>query len=475
VTGEQGRRRLSLRTRITAGALVLVLAAVGAVGVAVIKVLEREMVEELDASLTSTAEFMDRVLRAGEGLPTSEGPADLYVQFLDGDGVVLGASDAAIGVGALAESLTAGATATAADPRIRSATDADLGALRVLTMASPTDSGVTIVIARSSAHVGEVRDTLQRLLAVAIAALTIFLGCLIWWVVGRALRPVDTMARKVQRLGREDLRARVSRPGTGDELDRLADVLNDLLGRLDQARDREQQFVSDASHELRTPIAGLRALIETEPTDPVDAAIARDEALARIGALQDLVDGLLALSRADETGEVADGRPVDLDELVLGHAAQLRRRTDLDVDIRGVSGGQVVGRESDLDRLIENLVANASRYASTSIVMTVQTRGDEVEMTVTDDGPGIAEADRTRVFERFTTIDADPALAAGDGVGLGLAIAAAITAAHHGTIRADAAPGGGARFTVLLPSASPSTAGGPAERTFSDQPGAVPS
>ena len=440
-----GRRRLSLRVRITAGAVLVVLLAVAGAGLAVIRVLEREMVAQIDTSLTSTADYIDRALTSGEGLPTQEGPDDLYIQFLSPSGRVLGASDAAAGAPALGPSLGGGAEAG-----IASADHSPYGPLRVLTQPSPTDASVTLVVAKSSGDIADVRDSLERLLLAMTVGLTLFLGIVVWVVVGRALRPVDAMARAVGAVGDRELDTRVARPGTGDELDRLADTLNDLLARLDDAVTRERRFVSDASHELRTPITGLRALLETEPEDQAAVRASRAEALAAVGALQDLVDELLTLARADEQGRGPAGGPVDLDDLVLAQAAALRRTTSLRIDTTGVSGGQVRGRDTDLARVVENLAANAARYAVSTIAFSVQQEGETVRFTVTDDGPGIPEADRGRVFERFTTLD-DARTGARSGTGLGLSIVAAIVGAHHGTVEAGDGDGRGACFTVRLP------------------------
>ncbi|MBL8774331.1 MAG: HAMP domain-containing histidine kinase [Acidimicrobiales bacterium] len=446
--GRTGRRRLSLRVRITAGALLVVLLAVAGAGRAVIGVLEHEMLEQVDASLTSTADYVDRALTSGEGLPTEEGPNDLYVQFLAADGRVLGASDAALGAPALTTPLRKGPGG------ITTAETARFGTVRVLTEPSPVDPSVTLVLAKSSEHVGEVRRSLERLLLAMTAGLTVFLGLVVWVVVGRALRPVDTMARSAAAMDDRDL-SRLDRPGTGDELDRLADTLNDLLERLDAALTRERRFVSDASHDLRTPITGVRALLESEPHDLAAVRASRAEALAAVDALADLVDDLLELARADGiAGAPAPflGGPVDLDDLVLAQARSLERSTGLSIDTTGVSGGQVHGRDTELGRVVENLAANAARYAVSTITFAVRQEGETVVFTVTDDGPGIPESDRSRVFERFTTLD-DSRSGARGGTGLGLSIVAAIVAGHGGTVTVGDGDGRGARFTVRLPAA----------------------
>lgn len=432
--------------RITAGALLVVLVAVAGAGLAVIGILEHEMLEQVDNSLTSTAEYVDRALTSGQGLPTEEGPSDLYVQFLATDGRVLGASDAALGAPALT-------TPLGDDPGGITTTDTErFGTVRVLAEPSPVDPTVTLVLAKPSDHVADVRRWLERLLVAMTAALTLFIGFVVWVVVGRALRPVDTMAGSVAAMDDRDL-GRLDRPGTGDELDRLADTLNDLLERLDEALTRERRFVSDASHDLRTPITGVRALLESEPHDLAAVRSSRAEALAAVDALADLVDDLLELARADGhagTPRPMTGGPVDLDDLVLAHARSLERSTGLAIDTSGVSGGQVHGRDTELGRVVENLAANAARYAVSTIVFTVQQEAGVVVFTVTDDGPGIPAADRARVFERFATLD-DSRSSERGGTGLGLSIVAAIVAAHGGTVAVGDGDGRGACFIVRLP------------------------
>ncbi len=440
-------RRPSLRLRITAGSLVFVLVAFAAGGQLVVVRVQRAMTEQVDATLRSDATYALRSLVKGSGPGPNEGPAGLYVQLVStrGDVVVL-------------------APQTPSDRSLRqpgqvpgeivSANDPVLGRVRVLIVAVPDKPGVAFVLARSSQQVVTATGTLRRLLAVAGTAGSLLLAVLIWWVVGRALRPVERMRRSVEDLDDGALRTRVELPGTGDELDRLGRTLNDLLTRLDRAVGRERRFVEDASHDLRTPIAALRVLLESESDDPDLAVLTRAEALARLDQLQGLVEQLLVLGALEEGAPGRPTRAVDLDELVLGHARLLARRAAVRIDTSRVSGGQVAGREADLDRLVQNLLSNAVRYAHSTVSISMHEFGSTVELLVDDDGPGIAPADRERVFDRFATLD-DARRRPDSGTGLGLAIAAAIVAAHAGTIDITDAPGGGARFTVRLPAYRP--------------------
>jgi signal transduction histidine kinase len=454
------RRHLSLRARITAGALFVVVGALCGAGWLVIGVIEREMTGQVDAALRADGDFTRRMITSGSGLPMSEGPTDLYVQFVAEDGRVVGAGAAAAGRPAFAS------PDGVDDASIVTVGDAALGELRVLKLSVPDNPGRTLLLARSSQNVAAVHATLVRLLAVVVLVGSGSLCILVWFVVGRSLRPVEQMRRAVDDLDDRDLRMRVALPATGDELDRLAETLNELLARLEQSVEREHDFVADASHELRTPLAGLRALLETETADPTLVVLTRADALARVNQLQDLVDQLLLLARTDDRDDAPSRLPVDLDELVLAQARQLARTTSLKVDISHVSGGQVAGLDSDLGRLVANLASNAARYAATTVSFTVHQFADTVELLVDDDGPGVPTSDRERVFERFSTLD-DARTAARSGSGLGLSIVAAIADAHGGTARVTDAPGGGARLEVRLPAYVPASVGETAGQTLS--------
>lgn len=480
--GRRPTRRASLRLRITAGALIVAVGALTGAGLLVLEAVQHEMTEQIDRSLRADADFTRRLLVSGAGLPTKEGPTDLYVQFIADDGRVLGAGTAAEGRPALAPGSgstgrPAGGAATApgADgPVIVDGRDDVLGELRVLAVPVPGNEHVTLVLARSSADVAAVRASLVRLLSTLVLLGSVLLAALVWMVVGRSLRPVEEMRLAVNGLDDRHLRTRVARPGTGDELDRLAGTLNDLLDRLDDAVARERRFVADASHELRTPIAGLRALLETEVADPDLVVLTRADALARLADLQALAEQLLVLARLDAVapasgergagtvdggtlGLPAAARAVDVDDLVLLAADHLRRTTTLRIDTSRVSGGQASGRDADLARVVENLAANASRFAATTVSFAVREGADHVELVVDDDGPGVPVEAREAVFERFRVLDDARGLprpgpgSDRSGSGLGLAIVAAIVANHRGSVEVDDAPGGGARVRVHLP------------------------
>lgn len=438
------RRRLSLQLRITAiAALVSFVVATGA-AVATIDLVERELVEATDRNLTETARFLERA-RGSSLLDPEAAPSDLFVQVVAPDGRVVGGTPQATELGPLAGE----ALVDTGRVELTTASVDDVGTVRVLVAPIP-DSDTTLMLGRPIGQVEATRSLLVNIALVGIPLLVAGMAALVWIVVGRALRPVEAVRLAVRDVTEQDLSRRLPVPDTGDELSRLVETLNGMLDRLEGAVDRERTLVADASHELQSPLAGARALLETEPADPSARLASRAEALAALDRLQVLVEDLLVLARSDHEPLPSNDRPVDLDDLVLQHAADLRASTALAVDVTGVSGGQVLGDEADLVRVVANLSSNGLRHAATTLRFEVVQEGDVVHLVVEDDGPGVPAADRERIFERFTRLDA--ARQRGDGgAGLGLAIVSSLVEAHGGTVVVEDARGGGARFVVTLP------------------------
>ncbi|HEY7105866.1 MAG TPA: HAMP domain-containing sensor histidine kinase, partial [Acidimicrobiia bacterium] len=216
----------------------------------------------------------------------------------------------------------------------------------------------------------------------------------------------------------------------------------------------QRQFVSDASHELRSPLTSMRANLEVALRNPdrVDWPGVAKRVLAEDERMEETVSDLLELARLDEAehGTPLDELPeVDLDELV--HDETVRDHRVLINTVR-VSAGRVHGRREQLARMVRNLVDNADRHASTQVAIELHNDGETgiVELVVDDDGPGIRAEDRERVFDRFTRLDDGRARDAG-GLGIGLSMVKAIVEQHDGAIRIDDAPLGGARVSVTLP------------------------
>jgi signal transduction histidine kinase len=330
-----------------------------------------------------------------------------------------------------------------------------LGDLVVFTQrVTGRDGPVTVAVASSLDSAQRSAETLGRGLWWLTAFLTLAVGVLAWVIAGRALRPVEAIRSEVLAISGTTMYRRVPIPAGRDEVRRLAETMNEMLDRLEQASARQREFVSDASHELRSPVAAMRTDLEVALRDPASAdwpALAQ-RLLAENARLSALVDDLLELARLEEGQSDKSRGPVDVDELVL---TDVEHRTGpVRFDTVAVSGGRAEGSARQLAQVVRNLLDNAAHHASRLVKVGVTTEGDEVVLTVADDGPGIAEADRDRVFDRFTRLDAARARDAG-GSGLGLAVVKRIVLAHGGTIIVEnGRDPGGARFVVRLPRAT---------------------
>jgi signal transduction histidine kinase len=241
----------------------------------------------------------------------------------------------------------------------------------------------------------------------------------------------------------------VPAPVGEDEITRTVRTVTCRLGRLNQALQQQQRFTSDASHELRSPVAGLRAELEEAQLHPDcdDVQDVLDRALNNIGRLEAIINDLLLLSRADNAVPT-EREPVDLAKLVQNEVA--RRRDRLRVELRIVPEANVSTVRVQIIRVLTNLLDNAQRHANKMVQVEVTCDAQTAELSVSDDGEGIAEADRERIFERFSRLDAARSRDC-SGTGLGLAIAREIAQAHHGTLDAGNSSIGGARFALRLP------------------------
>lgn len=333
------------------------------------------------------------------------------------------------------------ATLPANDPRVR--------AQRRLTLASGT---VTLVAERSLTEVTTTTDRINDSLTLGVPFLIVLMGLMTWWLTGRALRPVEQIRSEAAAITGSTIHKRVPEPTTNDEIGRLARTMNSMLDRLEESSQRQRRFVSDASHELRSPIATIRAQLEVAKRRGADAdwpAVA-DRILAEDARLENAVTDLLDLARAEE-GENIDA-VVDIDEIVLTEADRYQSSeiVDTTIDTHKVSAGRARGNPAQCTRIVRNLLDNACRHAKSKVAVSLTTEQEFVVLTVDDDGPGIPLADRDRVFDRFTRLDEGRSRDAG-GMGIGLAMVRTIADRHGGSVTIGDAPLGGARFVVRLP------------------------
>ncbi|MEU9298678.1 ATP-binding protein [Streptomyces sp. NPDC048266] len=280
-------------------------------------------------------------------------------------------------------------------------------------------------------------------------------GILVYATVVRALRPVVAIRRELAAISGQSLDRRVPVPPGSDAIAELARTTNATLDRVEAAATRQREFTADAAHELRSPLAALRAQLESalrHPESVTDWQEVVAEATSDVIRLQHLADDLLLLASHGSVAPVRE--PVDLaalaEDLVREHQ-HLPEATALRLRCQAPDQAILPGNPVHLDRLLRNLLANACRYARTEITVTVGHAEHGLVLSVQDDGPGIPSADRARVFERFTRLDEARARSTG-GAGLGLPIARDLAASHGGTLTAEEPPGPGALLVAQFPS-----------------------
>lgn len=431
--------------RTTAAAVTVVGVTLVIAAIAMVIFLRRSLTADVRTAALLRAETVVNMVEStdrSEVIPI-EDREDEFVQVLDESGRVVAWSSNLSGHPAVVE------LASGESRRVEDLPFEDDAFLAVATSAETTDGSFTVVAGSTLETVTESSEATVRLLTVGLPLLLLVVGVTTWRVAGRALAPVEAMRAEVEAISTKELHRRVPDPPGRDEIARLASTMNLMLARLEKGQQRQRRFVSDASHELRSPVATIRQHSEVAQSHPRQTSIDElvDVVLAETMRLQRLVDDLLLLAKMDEGTLERRSEPVDLDDLLLEEIDRLRSTTGFRVDGKDVSAGRVQGDATQLRVLIRNLVDNAARHARSRIALSLHESTEEVVMTVDDDGAGVAASDRARIFERFVRLDEARGRDSGGG-GLGLAIVAEIAAGHGAAVSVGDAPLGGARFEV---------------------------
>jgi len=312
---------------------------------------------------------------------------------------------------------------------------------------------VTIITTARTYLQSQIKQTFAWLLAIGVPVLLVLACGTVWLVTGRALRPVEQIRAAVTAVTSADLSQRVPEPGTDDEIGRLARTMNDMLARLEDSAAWQRRFVADASHELRSPLTAIRAGLEVGLAHPDRAPWPQiaGRAVRQSQRLEQLIAELLVLAKADAYQLAARRQPVDLAALLADLLAAATPAPGIRIDLSVPPGTATTGNPEELSRMFRNLLDNAIRYARHRVLITAAARPEGIVVEIADDGPGIAEEERERVFGRFVRLDASREQASGSA-GLGLAIAREIATAHGATIVLTEAPGGGTRAVVTVSS-----------------------
>ncbi|MGR6319836.1 HAMP domain-containing sensor histidine kinase [Micromonospora soli] len=447
------RRRLGVRLR-SALAAALVVAFAFAVGAAAFVFTARaDLAGNVDAAARQRADEVAAAVAGGnqdalaQTLKPSPGEQTL-VQVLDPSGRVVSASAALAGVAPLSP-LRPAPGQVLHEQRLLPFADED--PYRVVAEGIATTAGTrTVLVAQSLRPVNESTEAVAAILAAGLPVMLLVVGAAVFLFVGGALRPVEAIRRRVAGITARDLHARVPVPPAHDEVAALAETMNSMLDRLETAAASQRQFVADASHELRSPLATLQAGLDRLALTDSPGAHAELVGLLRSETerLGRLVSDLLLLARIDEHAHVPRDDDVDLDDLAYTERYRIAtRRPDLTVRTQ-VAPVRVGGDAHDLGRALRNLTDNAARHARSEIVLRVAASDTWGLIDVTDDGPGVPEAERERIFDRFIRLDDSRARTDG-GSGLGLAITKEIVAAHGGTV--DVLPGPTMTVRIRLP------------------------
>ena len=435
---------MTVRVRLTLIAVLVVGLALVAGSFALVTMLSSVLTDQVCADARERAsQLATRLGAGGEAVPST---TNELIQVIDADGKVVGGAP---------RYADPGGRCLAVEPPGRGE-DFSFAAAVVPRSSGSADgqAAAEVIVGRPLVDVLDSTRFVTRVLLVGLPLMLVVVGGVTWIVAGRVLAPVAAIRREVDEISAAELQRRVPAPRGKDEIGRLAATMNRMLDRLQRSQESQQRFVSDASHELRSPIASIRQHAEVALAHPERSSLAElaDTVLAENLRIQRLVDDLLLLAKADEQDPRSPRTPVDLDDLVL---AEVRRSaTGKVIDTSSVSAGQVLGDEAALRRVILNLYENAVRYARSRIVVSLAERDGEVVFTIADDGPGIPAEDRDRVFERFVRLGSARGRDDG-GSGLGLAIVAEVVRAHGGTVHVHDTPLGGATLAVRLPTAHP--------------------
>lgn len=441
-------------------AVLVVGGALGVAGFGLVFTLGRSLRSGVDAAARVRASATASLVRSGLGLSSVPlpGPGDdsAFVQVVDSRGQVVASSANARDAPVLGE-LRRGATPSAIRT-VHVLPSGERGDYRVAFERVGGGSPPQFLVAAGASLEPVIRATtiVRNALLAGSPLLLLVVAGTAWALVGRALAPVETIRSEVADITALALDRRVPVPPATDEIARLARTMNGMLDRLQAATLRQRQFAADASHELRSPLTTIRTVLEVELAHPTPSGWEEtaDQVLDELTRMQRIVDDLAVLARADEaaagSSALAPRAPVDLNALVREEVERGGRRSEIALEVAaGQTPAVVVGEADSLRRVVANLLDNAVRHAEQRVVVGIECGDGWLEVTVGDDGPGVPEAQRARVFERFTRLDESRSRHEG-GSGLGLAIAQEIVRRHGGRIWiADADVG--TRVVVRLP------------------------
>jgi signal transduction histidine kinase len=461
IVGRLNPMRTGVRTRSALAAAVVMTLSLAIVGGVLLLVLYRSLESTAQGAAAARAEQISAQLRTDS--PREVDPSLLVtdsqigaVQIVDATGTVLAASNGAPTSPLLTTSLSDGQARSVG--RVEGPGRSFDYWVSARATAVPGGS-VTILVGADREPVESVVTKVAALLAVGSPVIIALVVVGTYRLVGAALGPVEAIRARVASISSTDLAQRVPIPATRDEIAQLAATMNAMLARLERGRAAQHRLVSDASHELRSPLATITAALEMASGRPelMDNDLIDESLLPEARRMRQLIEDLLLLARSDEDAMELRRDDVDVDDLLLAEASRLRAMGSVHT-VTHIQPCRTVGDRVALARVVRNLVDNAVRHAASTVTMDCRPVAGNAVITIADDGPGIPAQDRARIFERFVRLDPTRTRSSG-GSGLGLSIVEQIVRSHHGTVAVGDAANGGAVFTLTLPLAQQDSAG----------------
>ncbi|MCY0906143.1 sensor histidine kinase [Arthrobacter sp. H14-L1] len=444
-----------VRKRATATAVVVVAAALLVGGLLLLVLLQTSLIATTEgagkrkaADVAAQISSQD-VSEAGRSLGASAHSGQ-YVQIISPSGAVVASSEKSADTTALsAQRPGPGQTVSQDVSSLQSIGDTD-AFLIVATGVQSGDGVYTVVVASTVQVQADTVSTVAWFMLGAIPLLLAVVGTSVWVLVGRSLRQVERIRGQVARINASRLSERVDIPATNDEIHHLALTMNTMLDRLQASDGEQRRFISDASHELRSPLATISVGLEIAAADPSGDTWRQMQSMlsGETARMRYLVDDLLTLAKADDEGVRVAAADVDLDDVLDTEIRRLRSMSahHISADLTPV---RVTGDARRLGQVLRNVLDNANRHARSRILVRLTAGPGGARVVIDNDGDPVPEADRQRIFERFVRLDESRSRESG-GSGLGLAIAAGIMAAHHGSITASVSPAGECRFEIFL-------------------------
>ncbi|MHB8379806.1 MAG: sensor histidine kinase [Acidimicrobiales bacterium] len=438
-------RQLSIRARLTLIFVIAITIILTFTGVALVNLVHRSLLKQatnqIDSVIEQTQQRLATASLSSHRVIVLPPTGDVVVQVVNySDSRVWAASPAIEAASVLARPITdalvpSGLTFQFLRDSSTRSTLTELSSGEVSTITTTRGPAIVFGFVYGGAIEHSVRVLLVSLL-ISFPLLLLMSGGLIWLGIGLALAPVESIRRRVDVIAAEDLAQRVPVTGGDDEIARMARTVNAMLDRLESASKFQQEFVSNASHELRSPLTTLLATTERATSDPTNAnwTEVADVIMREGRRLDGIIGDLFWLARHDEDHTPSEREDVDFDDLLYEEATRVRSMSDLVVDTSAVQPTRVVGDPAMLKRMIRNVVDNAMRYAQSELRFAARFEGDDAFVVVSDDGEGIDVAQSARFFERFTRADSARSRQSG-GTGLGLAIVTEIVLRHGGSAR----------------------------------------